>query len=121
MFPLRRRHPVANDISVATKFAILLLAGVLAKAGAGGPEPIRDIEYATVEGKALKLDLHLPSAKARTALVVWVHGGAWRAGSKSSMPLGALLDDGYAVASIDYRLSTEARFPAQIHDIKAAI
>jgi len=37
------------------------------------------------------------------------------------MPLGKLVEDGYPIASVDYRLSTEARFPAQIHDIKAAI
>jgi acetyl esterase/lipase len=85
------------------------------------PEPIRDVEYASVDGKPLKLDLHLPRPQPRTPLIVWVHGGAWRAGSKSSMPLGALVEEGYAVASVDYRLSTEARFPAQIHDIKAAI
>jgi len=54
-------------------------------------------------------------------LIVWVHGGAWRSGSKNSMPLGQLVNDGYAIASVDYRLSPEARFPAQIHDLKAAI
>jgi acetyl esterase/lipase len=50
-----------------------------------------------------------------------VHGGAWRAGSKSDVPIAALLDHGFAIASVDYRLSTQAVFPAQIHDIKAAI
>src|SRR5882724_7418095 len=84
-------------------------------------EVIRDIEYARVEGRALKLDFHLPRGKPRPPLIVWVHGGAWRSGSKSDMPLGKLVEDGYAVASVDYRLSPEAKFPAQIHDIKAAI
>jgi acetyl esterase/lipase len=84
-------------------------------------EIIRDIEYAKVEGRALKLDFHLPPAKPRSPLIVWVHGGAWRSGSKSDMPLGKLVEEGYAVASVDYRLSPEAKFPAQIHDIKAAI
>ncbi len=81
----------------------------------------RDIEYARVGEQALKLDLYLPRVKPRTPLIVWVHGGAWRSGSKSDMPLGKLVEEGYAVASIDYRLSTQARFPAQVHDIKAAI
>jgi acetyl esterase/lipase len=90
-------------------------------ADAGPPEPIRDVEYASVDGHALKLDLHLPRVKARSPLIVWVHGGAWRGGSKSGMPLKALVEEGYAIASVDYRLSTEARFPAQVHDIKAAI
>lgn len=82
---------------------------------------IRDLEYARVGEHALKLDLHLPQEKPKSPLVVWVHGGAWRSGSKSSMPLGNLVEEGYAIASVDYRLSTEAKFPAQIHDIKAAI
>jgi len=80
-----------------------------------------DIEYATVVGHPLKLDLYRPRLKVRSPLIVWVHGGAWRSGSKGEMPLNGLVDDGYAIASVDYRLSTEARFPAQVHDIKAAI
>jgi hypothetical protein len=82
---------------------------------------IRDIEYARVGEHSLKLDLHLPRASVRSPLTVWVHGGAWRSGSKSNMPLGRIVEEGYAVASVDYRLSTDARFPAQIHDLKAAI
>lgn len=82
---------------------------------------LRDVEYAQVNGLSLKLDLHLPPGDVRPPTIVWVHGGAWRSGSKSSMPLGPLVDAGYAVASADYRLSTQARFPAQIHDLKAAI
>jgi acetyl esterase/lipase len=82
---------------------------------------IRDIEFARVGEHVLKLDLHLPSSKPRSPLIVWVHGGAWRSGSKTSMPLGKLVQDGYAIASVDYRLSTEAKFPAQVHDIKAAV
>jgi acetyl esterase/lipase len=79
-----------------------------------------DIEYAKAGDLALKLDLHRPQA-ANPPLIVYVHGGAWRAGSKSDVPIAKLLDHGFAIASVDYRLSTRARFPAQIHDIKAAI
>lgn len=82
---------------------------------------IRNIEYARAGEHLLKLDLHLPRGKVRSPLIVWVHGGAWRSGSKSNMPLGRIVEEGYGVASVDYRLSTDARFPAQIHDIKAAI
>ena len=82
---------------------------------------IRDVECARVGEHSLKLDLHLPIEKSRPPLIVWVHGGAWRSGSKSNMPLSRMVEEGYAVASVDYRLSTDARFPAQIHDIKAAI
>jgi len=85
-------------------------------------QPVRqDITYATVDGIDLKLDLHLPKAAAKPRLLVWVHGGAWRSGSKSDMPLAHLVEAGYAIASVDYRLSPVARFPAQVHDIKAAI
>lgn len=79
-----------------------------------------DIEYASVDGISLKLDLHRPQ-EAKPPLVVYVHGGAWRAGSKSDVPIAKLIDHGFAIASVDYRLSTQARFPAQVHDIKAAI
>ncbi len=82
---------------------------------------IRDVEYARVGEHSLKMDLHLLSKERRSPILVWVHGGAWRSGSKNSMPLGMLAEGGYAVASVDYRLSTQAKFPAQIHDIKAAI
>jgi acetyl esterase/lipase len=82
---------------------------------------VRDVEYARVGEHSLKLDLHLPIEKSRPPLIVWVHGGAWRSGSKSSMPLGKIVENGYPIASVDYRLSTNAKFPAQIHDLKAAI
>src|SRR5205823_4581634 len=82
-------------------------------------EVIREIEYARVGNQALQLDFHLPGGQLRAPLIVWVHGGAWRSGSRADMPLGKLLDAGYAVASVDYRLSPRAKFPAQIHDLKA--
>ena len=82
---------------------------------------IRDVEYARIGEQVLKLDLHRPIENSRSPLIVWVHGGAWRSGSKSNMPLTELVEEGYAIASVDYRLSTQAKFPAQIHDIKAAI
>ncbi len=81
----------------------------------------RDIEFATVGSGSLKLDLYRPVGATSPPLLVWVHGGAWRAGSKDSMPLGELVKRGFAIASIDYRLSPVARFPAQVHDCKAAI
>ncbi len=82
---------------------------------------INDIQYAEVDGHRLLLDLYLPTKVEDPALVVWVHGGAWRRGSRSSMPLGELVKSGFAVASVDYRLSPVAKFPAQVHDCKSAI
>ncbi len=79
-----------------------------------------DIEYAKVGDVSLKLDLHRPQGE-RPPVIVYVHGGAWRGGSKEDVPIGSLMERGYAIASVNYRLSTQAVFPAQVHDIKAAI
>src|SRR5438067_9956414 len=76
-------------------------------------EIIREIEYARVGAQALKLDLHMPPGKPHSPLIVWVHGGAWRSGARTDMPLGKLVEDGYAIASVDYRLATKPKFPAQ--------
>jgi acetyl esterase/lipase len=84
-------------------------------------ETMAGIEFAQVDGTSLKLDLHRPAHAEKPPLVVYVHGGAWRAGSREDVPIAGLLEHGFAIASVDYRLSTQARFPAQIHDIKAAI
>ncbi len=97
--------------------AVLAMGMALLRAS----EKIPDIEYARVQDARLLLDLYKPSAQQTGPLIVYVHGGAWRGGSKTEMPLSDLLSNGCPVASADYRLSTAARFPAQVHDIKAAI
>lgn len=83
----------------------------------------RNLEYARVDDKPLLLDLYVPRDVKHPPLLVWIHGGGWRSGDKGRggilVPLG--LQNGYACASINYRLSGEATFPAQIHDCKAAI
>lgn len=71
-----------------------------------------------------KLDLYLPEkANGPMPLIIWVHGGGWQNGSKDGCPplRGGYIERGYAVASINYRLSGHAVFPAQIEDCKAAI
>ena len=91
----------------------LLLLNVISRADHSKQMQIlRDIEYARAGEQALKLDLYLPEGRAQAPLIIWVHGGAWRSGSKKDMPLGKLVSEGYAVASVDYRLSTQAKFPA---------
>ena len=82
---------------------------------------LRDLIYAVQDGKPLALDLYLPPVPGLRPLVVWVHGGGWYAGSKDHCLALSLTDRGYAVASINYRLSHEALFPAQIHDCKGAV
>ena len=81
-----------------------------------------DLVYACVDGINLQLDLYLPTQKPCSPpppLVVWIHGGAWRSGSKSNPPIQYLLEQDFAIASVDYRLSTQAPFPALIHDCKS--
>ena len=80
----------------------------------------KDITYAEVDGKKLQLDIYKPKTQKEPYLIVWVHGGAWNTGSKENPPLG-LLPFGYALASVDFHASTEKPFPADVHDIKAAI
>ena len=86
-----------------------------------GFRKLTDILYGEAGGHDLLLDLYLPERPERAPLVVYVHGGAWRSGSKDRMPQAGLLSSGFAIASVDYRLSPVARFPAQVYDIKAAI
>lgn len=96
--------------------ASLLSSFATAQAG----REVKDVVYATVDGKALGLDLYLPAGTRNPALLVWVHGGGWSAGTKVQYPK-ELVEKGFAVASLDFRQATEARFPANVHDIKAAI
>lgn len=80
-----------------------------------------DIKYAQTTERDLSLDLYMPAGVDRPKLLVYVHGGAWRTGSKESIPTMAYVEQGYALASLDFRLSTEDPFPAQMHDINAGI
>jgi acetyl esterase/lipase len=89
-----------------------------------GVKVIRDLEYANVEGESLRLDLYLPEKSGtKPPLLVWIHGGGWTKGSKSGFnPIFIrLTTEGYAAASIDYRLDGLVSHPKQIHDCKGAI
>ena len=76
---------------------------------------------AEVDGHQLLVDVSVPNDAERPPLVVWIHGGGWRHGSQKSNRMPWLTDLGYAMASISYRLTDKAVFPAQIHDCKGAI
>ncbi|HRJ08431.1 MAG TPA: alpha/beta fold hydrolase [Prosthecobacter sp.] len=84
----------------------------------------RDIVYVEGGHERHKLDLYLPEkSQGPLPLIIWVHGGGWMNGSKDGCPplRAGYVESGYAVASINYRLSSHAVFPAQIEDCKAAI
>jgi acetyl esterase/lipase len=88
-------------------------------------EVVRDVEYGKGGGRALKLHIVRPKAPPAGPMpaLVYVHGGAWRAGSRDAGigPLARLAQQGYFGATIEYRLSGEAKFPAQIEDAKCAV
>jgi len=89
---------------------------------AAQPAPVlRDTPYVTNGHERQKLDLYLPTGAGPFPVIIWVHGGAWLGGSKNNPPALRYLEQGYAVASINYRLSQHAIFPAQIEDCKAAV
>lgn len=83
---------------------------------------LQDQAYASLS-EAQKLDLYLPEGDGPFPLVIYVHGGAFKMGDKAmgAEELDPLVAAGYAVASINYRLSSEALFPAPIEDAKAAV
>ena len=85
-------------------------------------DTVKNIEYCIIDGRPLLLDLYFNPQLNNQPLIVWVHGGAWLFGDKGNPPAVQLLtENGFAIASINYRLSPQAIFPAQIEDCKAAI
>jgi len=104
-------------------FVGVLLLVFCAGSGAGPRSVLRDLAYIPGGHERQKLDLYLPGEDVSKPfpLIIWVHGGAWRAGSKERCPARRFVEQGYAVASINYRLSQHAIFPAQIQDCKAAV
>jgi acetyl esterase/lipase len=97
---------------------------------ADGGQRYEGVSYAVVPGyRPLQLDLWVPASPTPPLLVVWIHGGAWLWGDRRYLPetlqpnqlFEELVAAGLAVATIDYRHALEARFPAQLHDAKAAI
>lgn len=89
-----------------------------------GVKTIRNVEYANPGGiRSLLLDLYLPTKDYDKPLpvVMWIHGGGWRKGSKENCPLIWLANEGYAVVSLGYRLIPEAKWPMPLDDSRAAI
>jgi acetyl esterase/lipase len=82
-----------------------------------------DIQYIDDKDPAHRLDLYLPAnpSDKPLPLIIWIHGGGWSGGSKKGCPAAGMVHRGYAAASIEYRFSQQAIFPAQIQDCQAAI
>ncbi|MEO1993397.1 MAG: sulfatase-like hydrolase/transferase [Pirellulales bacterium] len=85
---------------------------------------VRGVTYAQYGDRTLEMDMYRPQdAWGLLPAIICIHGGGWANGSRESHGTiaQALAHRGYVAATISYRLSGEAAFPAQIHDCKAAV
>ena len=83
---------------------------------------LHNIVYSSPDGHENVLDLDVPEEGAGPfPLVILIHGGGWSSGSRENFTAPELVEDGFAVATIDYRLAPEFKFPAYIQDVKSAI
>ena len=88
-----------------------------------GVEVIHNVEIGQGGSRALHAEIARPLAAPSTPMpaVLWIHGGGWSGGTHKSSPAIWLATKGYFTASIEYRLSGEAPWPAQIEDCKLAL
>jgi len=96
----------------------------------GGVKAFRDVVYQTIPGYRPQIvDIYVPSTPGPHPLILYIHGGGWigghtrHSGALADFPkvLAALAAEGFTVASLEYRLSGEAQFPAQLQDSNAAL
>jgi acetyl esterase/lipase len=102
-----------------------MLFGVQAIAASGKPTLLRAIQYGKAGSTALQMDIAMPVPEPTTRVpaIVSIHGGGWQGGSRNDgMWLAQdCAKDGFITAAIDYRLTQQAPFPAQLQDCKCAI
>lgn len=115
------RHLLA---AIATVLALAAVSASAAPAPAG-TKALLDLAYVTNPHPLQKLDLYLPEKAGQPVpLILWIHGGGWRSGDKAgggALVKGDYAQRGYALASMNYRLSGDSKFPAMIEDCKSAI
>ncbi|MGW6710513.1 alpha/beta hydrolase fold domain-containing protein, partial [Streptomyces sp. NPDC054956] len=122
--------PVTIDLADMTWPPPPFRTPVPAVVDADGVRRFDGVTYALSPGyRPRLLDVAVPAGEGPFPAVVWIHGGGWLDGDRRYPPPtvpvellhGAVLGAGLALVSIDYRHSLEAPFPAQLHDVKAAI
>jgi acetyl esterase/lipase len=86
-----------------------------------GTASYRDLAYVANGHVRQKLDLYVPKSNAQVPLIIFIHGGGFTRGDKGDQNPSQFLSEGYAFATLNYRLSQDAIFPAQIEDCKAAV
>lgn len=136
--PVSRFNRVTTFLKISVAAALLTSFQLFAQAISDAPSPaevlpasspygeatvFRNIPYVALPTLRQNFDLYLPAKKNGEPfpLVVWIHGGAWMMGIKEWDNVKYLVRHGYAIASVDYRFSTEIPFPAQIQDCNAAL
>jgi acetyl esterase/lipase len=84
---------------------------------------LKTLTYAVRGGKDLVLDLYRPAGTARLPVIVFLHGGGWSGGTRTTGPdfRRFFAKDGFAMVSIEYRLTTEVTFPSNVEDVKTAV
>ena len=90
------------------------------------PAVARDVVYYNSGGTPLTMDIYYPKADGgRVPAVLYIHGGGWYSGDKTSgtglVDIPELVNRGYLVAAVNYRLAPRYEFPAQIEDLKHAV
>lgn len=113
-----KAHALFRIVAVLSLFVCTAVAK-----DAPAPAVRKNIPYGTEGITQQNFDFHPPVNKTGkpAPLIFWIHGGAWMMGSKDWINVGYLVKQGYAIASVDYRFSKEAPFPAQIQDCNAAL
>ncbi len=125
-------HRVNGVLLRNAAYAFIISASIFAKSVRAeesslrlppGVQIERDISYIPGGDPAQKLDIYRAKASTNgiSPLIVYIHGGGWMGGSKSHCPYVGMVARGYVVASVEYRFSQVATFPAQIQDCQAAI
>lgn len=124
-----RNHTFTPAILSLLLFATL--APVAAQPPGGGPgasgttitPSFANLDYMGANNPRQMLDLWVPAGDGPFPIILWIHGGGFLSGSKASPPRfpDRMMPRGFAVASLGYRLSSEAKWPAQIQDVKAAV
>ena len=129
----RFRFRLRGAKNVLTIFVpLLIVTAAIAQVPGGGRGPATlpagiqtqlNIPYVQNGHRQEVLNLYLPEElpDKPLPLVIWIHGGAWLGGSRVDPPILFLVSKGFAVASIDYRLSQDAIWPEQAYDCKAAV
>ena len=117
-------------MSLASRLTLRIVPALLAGATLGGVQTppaadMRTLTYASRDGVELRLDLYVPAQPIRrpTPVIVVLHGGGWSGGTRTTGPDFSryFARDGFAMASIEYRLTPSITFPANVEDVRTAV